>query len=172
MRSPRTRFISFAIALFVPLAVALGFAAPGHAAQAAVGISNQQFTPKSITVTAGDTVVWTNDSSSHTVTASDGSRHHPPNTNAPTSTTAAAPADQASTAPSAADTGSSSADSSASQAPDASLGSALTAHHARRSGTGPRVPLGVAVLMAPLGAIVGLLAGRVLSLDGGKARTA
>ena len=53
MRSPRTRFISFAIALFVPLAVALGFAAPGHAAQAAVGISNQQFTPKSITVTAG-----------------------------------------------------------------------------------------------------------------------
>lgn len=41
---------------------------------AAVSIRNFAFVPDQLTVTAGDTVVWTNDDSiNHTVTADDGS---------------------------------------------------------------------------------------------------
>jgi plastocyanin len=56
------------------LAAALGGASTVLAADHAVAISGFSFSPKSVTVTVGDTVTWTNsDAQSHTATADDGS---------------------------------------------------------------------------------------------------
>lgn len=66
-------------ALALVLMLALGVASVGHPARvtaddASVMIANFAFSPQTITVSAGDTVTWTNtDQAAHTVTANDGS---------------------------------------------------------------------------------------------------
>lgn len=56
------------------LAAALGGASTALAADHAVAISGFSFSPKSVTVTVGDTVTWTNsDAQAHTATADDAS---------------------------------------------------------------------------------------------------
>ncbi|HLF41822.1 MAG TPA: plastocyanin/azurin family copper-binding protein [Acidimicrobiia bacterium] len=60
---------------FVLVAVLAGLSAPLPArASAAVTIQRSRFTPRDVTVPAGETVVWTNnDGVGHSVTADDGS---------------------------------------------------------------------------------------------------
>ncbi len=47
------------------------------ATDSSVAIKNFQFTPKNITIKAGDTVTWTNSEGTHTVTADDNSWESP-----------------------------------------------------------------------------------------------
>jgi amicyanin len=60
-------------AMTLSVAVAMALAGPVYAANIAVKIDNFAFTPQTITVKAGDTVIWTNhDDIPHTVTSSTG----------------------------------------------------------------------------------------------------
>lgn len=63
------------VGLFAAAAAAVGFGPPpAAAAEAQVALRNNQYVPKTVTVKAGDTVVWTDeDVSPHSVTADDGS---------------------------------------------------------------------------------------------------
>ena len=68
---PRANFVISLVGAMSLLALSGGIAT---AADHAVAISGFAFSPKTITVTVGDTVTWTNsDSTSHTATADDGS---------------------------------------------------------------------------------------------------
>jgi plastocyanin len=68
----RRRLLTLAIAAFAALAPVLAFAAlnPARAANHAVAVLDGSFSPATLTITAGDTVAWTNeDDSPHTVTS-------------------------------------------------------------------------------------------------------
>ena len=62
------------------LALALGPASMAGAASKAVSIGDNFYSPASVTISAGDTVTWTNNGAApHTVTADDGSFDSSPN---------------------------------------------------------------------------------------------
>jgi plastocyanin len=71
-RPPFRRRLTLAVAAFAALAPVLAFAAlsPTRAATHAVAVLDGSFSPATLTITAGDTVTWTNeDDSPHTVTS-------------------------------------------------------------------------------------------------------